>query len=196
MRAVIGIGNPGRNYIGTRHNVGFYILDSFAHKNKLDFLPTKSDFWKAESVIDTFRFLLIKPTTYVNNSGLVINELIDNFNLTMNDLLVIYDDVNLDIGNIRIRKNGSDGGHNGIKSIIYHLQSDSFPRIRVGVGKQKDDESLANYVLSKFNKDEINLIDQKIPLLQQLMIEFIANGYEKMLDYFSKESNTNSSNLS
>lgn len=196
MRAVIGIGNPGRNYIGTRHNVGFYILDSFAHKNKLDFLPTKSDFWKAESVIDTFRFLLIKPTTYVNNSGLVINELIDNFNLTINDLLVIYDDVNLDIGNIRIRKNGSDGGHNGIKSIIYHLQSDSFPRIRVGVGKQKDDESLANYVLSKFNKDEINLIDQKIPLLQQLMIEFIANGYEKMLDYFSKESNTNSSNLS
>ncbi|MCB0743965.1 MAG: aminoacyl-tRNA hydrolase [Ignavibacteriae bacterium] len=196
MRAVIGIGNPGRNYIGTRHNVGFYILDSFAHKNKLDFLPTKSDFWKAESVIDTFRFLLIKPTTYVNNSGLVINELIDNFNLTMNDLLVIYDDVNLDIGNIRIRKNGSDGGHNGIKSIIYHLQSDSFPRIRVGVGKQKDDESLANYVLSKFNKDEINLIDQKIPLLEQLMIEFIANGYEKMLDYFSKESNTNSSNLS
>ena len=196
MRAVIGIGNPGRNYIGTRHNVGFYILDSVAHKNKLDFLPTKSDFWKAESVIDTFRFLLIKPTTYVNNSGLVINELIDNFNLTINDLLVIYDDVNLDIGNIRIRKNGSDGGHNGIKSIIYHLQSDSFPRIRVGVGKQKDDESLANYVLSKFNKDEINLIDQKIPLLQQLMIEFIANGYEKMLDYFSKESNTNSSNLS
>ncbi|MCB0748807.1 MAG: aminoacyl-tRNA hydrolase [Ignavibacteriae bacterium] len=196
MRAVIGIGNPGRNYIGTRHNVGFYILDSFAHKNKLDFLPTKSDFWKAESVIDTFRFLLIKPTTYVNNSGLVINELIDNFNLTMNDLLVIYDDVNLDTGNIRIRKTGSDGGHNGIKSIIYHLQSDSFPRIRVGVGKQKDDESLANYVLSKFNKDEINLIDQKIPLLQQLMIEFIANGYEKMLDYFSKESNTNSSNLS
>lgn len=196
MRAVIGIGNPGRNYIGTRHNVGFYILDSFAHKNKLDFLPTKSDFWKAESVIDTFRFLLIKPTTYVNNSGLVINELIDNFNLTMNDLLVIYDDVNLDTGNIRIRKTGSDGGHNGIKSIIYHLRSDSFPRIRVGVGKQKDDESLANYVLSKFNKDEINLIDQKIPLLQQLMIEFIANGYEKMLDYFSKESNTNSSNLS
>lgn len=196
MRFIIGIGNPGKNYVGTRHNIGFYILDNFAVKFEKNFSPTKSDFWQMESSIDTFHFLLIKPTTYVNNTGLVIKELVDNFSITADDLLVIYDDVNLDLGKIRIRKNGSDGGHNGIKSIIYHLQSDEFPRIRFGIKGEKDNSNLADYVLSKFSNNEIKIIQEKLPFIFSLLSEFIVNGYGKMLDFNSKESNKNTSKLS
>ncbi|MBK8945547.1 MAG: aminoacyl-tRNA hydrolase [Ignavibacteriae bacterium] len=196
MRFIIGIGNPGKNYVGTRHNIGFYILDNFANKFEKKFSPTKSDFWQMESNIDTFHFLLIKPTTYVNNTGLVIKELVDNFNVTADDLLVIYDDVNLELGKIKIRKNGSDGGHNGIKSIIYHLQSDKFPRIRIGIKSEYDNQNLADYVLSKFSNDEINIIQEKLPFIFNLLSEYIIKGYEKMLDFYSKESNKNTSKLS
>ncbi|MBK7104041.1 MAG: aminoacyl-tRNA hydrolase [Ignavibacteriae bacterium] len=196
MRLIVGIGNPGKIYVGTRHNIGFYILDNFAHKLKIDFSPTKSDFWQMESSLDTFHFLLIKPTTFVNNSGLVVQQLVDKFQLNIEDLLVIYDDVNLELGKIRIRKNGSDGGHNGIKSIIYHLQSDEFPRIRIGINGNDEKTDLADYVLSKFSNDEIKTIQEKLPFIFSLLSEFIVNGYGKMLDYFSKESNKNTSKLS
>ncbi|MFZ1289377.1 MAG: aminoacyl-tRNA hydrolase [Melioribacteraceae bacterium] len=196
MRVIIGIGNPGKTYVGTRHNIGFYILDNFANKLKIDFSPTKSDFWQVEGSIDTFHFLFVKPATFVNNTGLVVKELVDKFELNIADLLVIYDDVNLDLGTIRIRQAGSDGGHNGIKSIIYHLQSDEFPRIRIGISGNGEKFGLADYVLSKFSNDEINTIQDKLPFIFNLISEFIVNGYGKMLDYYSKESNNNTSKLS
>ncbi|MBI1932725.1 MAG: aminoacyl-tRNA hydrolase [Ignavibacteriales bacterium] len=196
MRVLVGIGNPGRNYVGTRHNIGFYILDNFAHKLNLDFSPAKSDFWQVESSFDTFHFLLIKPTTYVNNSGLVIKYLLEKYDIKSDDILVIYDDVNLDLGNIRIRQSGSDGGHNGIKSIIYNLQNDKFPRIRFGINAEENDSDLADFVLSKFSSDEIKIIDNKLPLIYDLLKEFIVNGYGKMLDCYSKQTKNKTSNLS
>ncbi len=196
MRVIVGVGNPGRNYLNTRHNIGFHILDKFAQELNLEFKPTKSDFWKMESIIDAFPFFLVKPTTYVNNIGVVLNEIVNHHGLSLNDLLVVYDDVNLENGIIRIRKSGSDGGHNGIKSIIYNLETDIFPRIRIGVGKQLIDQSLADYVLEKFTETDVDIINNKTPLLIGLIKNFIIGGYKDMLDYFSKETNINTSNLS
>lgn len=191
MRIVIGIGNPGKKYVNTRHNIGFYILDQFAQKNNIDFIPSKGEFWKTESNINAFRFLLIKPTTYVNNTGFVVKNLIDNLNLTLDNILIIYDDANLNLGKIRIRNSGSDGGHNGIKSIIYNLESENFPRIRIGIGKPEYSEDMTDYVLSDFIKDEKKIIQEKLPFLYELLTVFICEGYDKMLDHFSKNSNIN-----
>jgi peptidyl-tRNA hydrolase, PTH1 family len=195
LRVIIGIGNPGKKYINTRHNVGFQILDNFAQKNNLNFTPAKGEFWKTESKLNTFRFLLVKPTTYVNNSGIAVKDLIENLNLDLDDILIVYDDLNLETGVIRIRNSGSDGGHNGIKSIIYNLETDKFARIRIGIGKPEIKIDLADYVLEKFLEEETKIIKEKFPLLDELLTVFIVEGYKKMLTHFSKNSNKNASNL-
>jgi len=196
LRVIIGIGNPGSRYRNTRHNVGFQILDRFCQKQNLNFKPTKSNFWLVESKLDAFHFFLVKPVTYVNNSGLVLKEIVEYFDIKLSDILVVCDDTNLDSGVLRIRKSGSDGGHNGIKSIIYHLQSDKFTRLRVGVGHPNENEELADFVLSNFSDDDNKIIEKKIPLIINLIEEFIYGGLTSMLNSYSKESNTNSSNLS
>ena len=194
MRLVIGIGNPGIKYSNTRHNVGFQILDYFCEKNNLKFSPSNSDYWYVESNMNAFHFFLVKPTAYVNNTGFVVKEILDKLELSTNDLLVIYDDVNLEIGEIRIRKSGSDGGHKGIKSMIYQLETDIFSRIRIGVGSPSTPE-LANYVLSEFSNNELNELKLKLPLIEGLIKHYISGGTNEMLNFYSKQSNINSSNI-
>jgi PTH1 family peptidyl-tRNA hydrolase len=131
-----------------------------------------------------------------NRSGIVVKELVDEFNLSLNDLLIIYDDTNLEVGEIRIRKSGSDGGHNGLKSIIYHLENDRFIRLRVGIGEPGIREELAEYVLSQFPKEELKIIEEKLPLILGLIDNFIIGGVDDMLNYYSREANIKSSNIS
>jgi PTH1 family peptidyl-tRNA hydrolase len=195
LKLIIGIGNPGARYVNTRHNIGFNILDTFCQKHNLNFIPTKSDFWKVESDINAFHFFLVKPTIYVNRSGIVIKEIVQNYDLKSSDLLVIYDDSNLDVADIRIRKSGGDGGHNGIKSLIYHLENDNFNRLRIGVGSPKNNDDLADYVLSNFPKEDIEKIESKIPLIIELTEQFIKGGITQMLNYYSNYSNVNSSKI-
>lgn len=195
MRIIVGIGNPGKKYVDTRHNIGFQILDEFCKKENLSFQPTKSDFWIMESILDTFHFFLQKPTTYVNNSGLAVKELIEKLEIEPSDILVIYDDINLDVGNIRIRKSGGDGGHNGIKSIIYHLENNKFTRLRIGIGSKGENQELADYVLSKFQQKEIKEIENNIPFIIDLMKQFIEGGSTQMLNYYSTVKKDNSSNI-
>lgn len=139
---------------------------------------------------------MVKPATYVNNSGLAVKNIFENSNIDLSNLLVVYDDTNLETGEIRIRKSGGDGGHNGIKSIIYHLENNNFMRLRIGVGKPDENENLADYVLSDFNKNNIKILNEKSPLIISLIEEFIKGGATSMLNYFSKESNISSSNFS
>jgi len=196
LKLIVGIGNPGAKYLNTKHNIGFQILDLFCEKHNLNFQPTKSNFWIVESNLDTFHFFLVKPATYVNNSGLAVKNIFENSNIDLSNLLVVYDDTNLETGEIRIRKSGGDGGHNGIKSIIYHLENNNFMRLRIGVGKPDENENLADYVLSDFNKNNIKILNEKSPLIISLIEEFIKGGATSMLNYFSKESNISSSNFS
>ena len=187
MKAILGIGNPGKNYLYTRHNIGFQILDAFAQKYNLEFIPSKNNYWYVESSLTTFPFFLIKPTTYVNNSGLVVLELIEKYKLSLNNILVIVDDVNLPLGNIRIRKSGGDGGHNGIKSIIYHTESLEFPRIRVGIANEEKIDNLADFVLSEFTDKENDILKDSFKLVIELVEHFIIGGTTEMLNYYSKQ---------
>lgn len=195
MKLIVGIGNPGLKYKNTRHNIGFRVLDKFCEGNNLKLKPAKGEYWLVESMIDTFHFFLMKPSTYVNNSGIAIKEFILKENINVSDILVIYDDTNLKPGNLRIRKTGSDGGHNGIKSIIYHLENDQFTRIRIGVGNPNANQDLADYVLSNFPEDELNNIEMNFPFIMQLIEKFIIGGTNDMLNFYSIESKDRSSNI-
>lgn len=186
MRLILGIGNPGKRYSFTRHNAGFLLLDNYALKNSISFKASKNDYYYAEGKTADSGFSLIKPSTYVNNSGIAALQAIEEYNIQMTDLLVIADDVNLEPGKFRIRANGGDGGHNGMNSIIYHLNSDNFPRLRIGIGNDFRRGQMADYVLSEFPKVEEGLISRVFADTSVLIDEFIKFGTKGMLDANSK----------
>ncbi len=198
MRTVFGIGNPGRIYAANRHNAGFLFLDYYASKKKLEFLPSKGDYFKAEAAIGESKYLLIKPTTFVNNSGNAAKEIVEIYGLRSEDFLVICDDINLNLGTLRVRLSGGDGGHNGLASIIYHLNSNNFPRIRIGVGQSFKKDGLVEYVLSDFRENEIEMLESLFEKAVLLVDEFFAGGSKAMLDLNSKlnlNENDNTNNL-
>ena len=188
MRVIFGIGNPGKEYENTRHNAGFEILDRFAEKHSLEFKPSKGDYYIAGSEKIAAPFFLVKPTTYVNKSGLAALDLVERLDVKIENLLIIADDINLDLGKIRIRKSGGDGGHNGIASLLYHLNSDKFPRLRFGIGKDFQKGEMASYVLDKFDDDTRTLLEPKFNFCVELIEEFTKEGLPSMLNYFSKNS--------
>lgn len=149
---VVGLGNPGEKYTFTRHNTGFMALDFIAEKCgvRVDRVRFKS--LCADARIGEHRVLLMKPQTFMNLSGEAVREAADFYKIPPENILVLFDDINFDVGVMRIRRNGSDGGHNGIKSIIYQLNSDAFPRVKIGVGKKPSpDYDLADYVLGTYS---------------------------------------------
>ena len=186
MRIIFGIGNPGNRYSQTRHNSGFLLLDQYAQKNSLPFIASKNDYFFAEGKTAQSGFSLIKPTTYVNNSGIAALQAIEDFNIPITDFLVLADDLNLETGKVRIRVGGGDGGHNGINSIIYHLNSDDFPRLRIGIGNNFGKGEMADYVLSPFTNEEFILISGAFNEAVILIDEFIQGGIKQMLDANSK----------
>ena len=184
MYLIVGLGNPGKKYELTRHNIGFLILDKFASKKNLHF-KKKENYQYVEGSTGSSTFFLLKPITYMNLSGIAVSEFLSKINIPLENMLVIVDDVNLELGKIRLRKSGSDGGHNGLKSIIYHLESNQFPRLRFGIGNKFEGE-LAEYVLSKFSDEELSSINYSLEFSIELIENFIHGGYKLMLDYFSK----------
>lgn len=157
---IAGLGNPGTKYEDTRHNCGFMSVETLGEMYKTEIKRLKFKSLTAEITVADKRCLLMKPTTFMNNSGEAVEEAADFYKIPPENIIVIYDDINLDVGRLRIRQKGSDGGHNGMKSIILHLNSDNFPRIRVGVGKKPHpDYDLADWVLSRFTKEEGELLE-------------------------------------
>lgn len=181
---IIGLGNIGKEYENTHHNIGFMALDEVAKVNNLTFkLEKKHQAYIAEYIYEDKKHLLVKPTTYMNNSGISVKSITDYYKIPIDDILVIYDDLDLPLANIRIRKSGASGGHNGIKSIINHLGTNQFSRIRIGIMKEKEIDTI-DYVLSKFSKKELSVMDntlQKIPLMiddyLKYGIDYIMNHY-------------------
>lgn len=189
MRAIVGIGNPGRKYLFNRHNVGFLAVDYFAVKYKLNFVPSKFDFYFAEGEVENSPFVLAKPTTYVNNSGLAVRDLLNYYKIDTQNLLVVVDDINLEEFDFRLKKSGSDGGHNGLASIISSLNSDSFPRLRIGIGDNFNKGDLANYVLSDFSDEELNRLKDIFEYSSEIIRAFILGGYQSGLSEYSKIKN-------
>jgi peptidyl-tRNA hydrolase, PTH1 family len=197
VRIIFGIGNPGSRYKFNRHNIGFMFLDYFANSLSLPFVPSTSEYYFTEGILNDQSFSLIKPSTFVNNSGIGALEAIQKYDIDINDFLLVYDDLNLEFPNLRIRVSGGDGGHNGLNSVIYHLASDDFPRLRFGIGNNFEKGKMAEYVLTDFNEKEMvqltNVFDEGIILAK----EFIKGGIKNLLDANSILSkNKNSTNLS
>lgn len=191
MKLIIGLGNPGAEYKWTRHNVGFEAIDKLAYDFDINLNKNKFKAIYGEKVIHNEKVLLIKPLTYMNLSGECVRDFLHFYkDVKIEDILVICDDVNLPLGDIRIRKKGSDGGQNGLKNIIYHLETDAFARVRIGVGKKPDHYTLANFVLSKFNKEEEQDIIKGITDATNAIEIFIKdkeNGINNAMNLFNKK---------
>ena len=195
MRAIIGIGNPGSSYQFNRHNAGFMLVDYFAKLNSINFIPSKYNYYQASGTIDKDNYVLIKPTTYVNKIGIAAAEVVENFNLLREELLIVCDDVYLGIGSFRVKLSGGDGGHNGLSSIIYHLNTIDFPRIKIGVGRSIEEKKLADHVLSDFNVEEEPILTNVFKNCSTLIREFITGGTNKMLEANSKLFNEEKENF-
>ncbi|MBI9030796.1 aminoacyl-tRNA hydrolase [bacterium] len=178
MKLIVGLGNIGDKYSRTRHNIGFITLDYFAKKYNLNFTKTKNYYFAKYSDA-----IFLKPTTYMNLSGIAIQSAMTKFS-NIDDILVIVDDLDLPFGKIRIRGKGGTGGHNGLKSITATLNSDEYGRIRIGIGRP-DSKDVRDFVLDKFNKQEM----EDINLLNEYMVElintYIPKGIEELLNYNS-----------
>ena len=158
---IVGLGNPGTQYQDTRHNAGFMAIDTIAEKYSADVKRIKFKSLCGECTIAGKKCLLMKPTTYMNNSGEAVVEAMNFYKTDIEHLIVLYDDISLEPSKLRIRRKGSDGGHNGIKSIIYLTGEDSFPRVKIGVGKKPHPKyNLADWVLSNFKSEEIPLLKE------------------------------------
>lgn len=155
MKIIFGLGNPGKKYEKTKHNIGFLAIDQIAQDLGLTFTKTKFKALYAEGNVGTEKVILVKPQTFMNLSGESVQPWLDFYDLDYDDMAVIYDDMDLPVGKIRFRKKGGSGGHNGMKSIIQHLKTQEFNRVRVGVGRPFSGQSVISHVLSRFTKDEV-----------------------------------------
>lgn len=160
MYLIAGLGNPSKIYEGTRHNVGFTMIDVIGSKFDIDVTTRKHKALVGRGVIDGMRVILAKPQTYMNLSGESIREIADFYKIEPENIIIIYDDISLDVGQLRIRKKGSAGGHNGVKNIIAHLGTQEFPRIKVGIGNKPEGWDLADYVLSRYSKAEQEALEE------------------------------------
>ena len=157
---IVGLGNPGRQYEETKHNVGFKVIDKLAEKNDIKVDKLKNKAFVGDGTIRNKRLLLVKPQTYMNLSGESVREIVNFYKIPQERFVVIFDDTSLPCGSVRIREKGSHGGHNGIRNIIDQMGTDQFYRIKVGIGEKPSGWDLADYVLGKFNEDDLPAMDE------------------------------------
>ncbi len=187
MYLIVGLGNPGKEYAGTRHNVGFDTIDFLAHKNnvKLDKLKFNAVF--GEYNIRGEKVILFKPVTYMNLSGNAVIEAVRYYKIPIENIIVVYDDIDIPLGSLRIRPHGSSGTHNGMKSMLYQLQTENFKRIRIGIGKSKNSNiSLGDHVLQKFDNDERMVVNETIQSAGLAAEDIISNGLEFAMNNYNK----------
>lgn len=187
MYIIVGLGNPTREYQATRHNIGFDVITRISddYGIPLDFKKHKAICGKG--FIEGEKVIIAQPQTYMNLSGESVRELVDFYKIKPEELIIIYDDISLDIGKLRIRGKGSAGGHNGIKSIINHLGTEEFSRIRVGVGDKPEGYDLADYVLSRFCDDEQPVIREAIKKSSEAVGVIIKNGLESAMNIYNRK---------
>ena len=186
MFVILGIGNPGKKYEGTRHNIGFIAMDYMAEKYGIKINKIKHKALIGEGNIAGERVLLVKPQTYVNLSGESLREICAYYKVPTEQVIVIHDDVSLPCGKLRIRTKGSDGGHNGLKSIIYQLSSDSFTRIKIGVGAPPVHFDMADWVLGHFSKEEVLHLSKLVDcVVEEAVPDMIINGAESAMNKYN-----------
>ncbi|MCL2565234.1 MAG: aminoacyl-tRNA hydrolase [Defluviitaleaceae bacterium] len=187
MLIIAGLGNPEKDYRNTRHNIGFETLNKFVYDHNLAFNKAKFRSHIAEGVVFGKKILLLKPQTYMNLSGEAIRDALIFYKLEPENLIVIYDDIALDVGEVRIRKQGSAGSHNGMKSIVYQLECDVFTRIRVGIGAKPPGYTLSNYVLSRFSKNETEAMIEGVTKATDALEIILKDSVDTAMNKFNKK---------
>lgn len=187
MTLIVGLGNPGRKYIKTRHNLGFIVVDKLAEKYDLEF-NEKNFYLISQGNIEGKEVTLIKPLTYMNLSGKAIREIVDKKILENlpKSIIVIHDDLDLPLGRIKIKKNGSSGGHKGVQSIIEHLGTKDFIRVKIGIGKDPEME-ISDYVLSPFSNQQKAIIKEKVSQAVDSIVTILTKGVDKAMNIYNKE---------
>ena len=187
MYVIVGLGNPSFKYIGTRHNVGFEAIDTLAHKYNIQVSTKKHRAFVGRGIIEGHKVILVKPQTYMNLSGESVKSVVNYYNINKeSELIVIFDDVSLDVGQIRIRERGSAGGQNGVKSVISHLDTSEFIRIRIGIGAKPPMYKMSDYVLSHFDSEERKIIEECYDESVKVVISILDGDIQKAMNQWNQ----------
>jgi peptidyl-tRNA hydrolase, PTH1 family len=190
MYCIIGLGNFGNDYTLTRHNVGFLVVDEFAARAHTAFYPGKGEYWQAKCSLNDTEVALLKPVTFMNNSGIAVHEFLEKQEIPIDHILVVCDDFQLSLGTIRLRKNGTDGGHHGLSSVIYHLQTDQFARLRCGIGSAVmplEKGKMKDFVLEQFSESELPNVKLMVERAHNACISYITNGIDRTMNRFNTQ---------
>lgn len=187
MYLIVGLGNPGRRYEHTRHNVGYDCIDLFAKDLGVDFNRVKFKGIFAETNYNGNKIILLKPETYMNASGISVLECANFYGIDINNIIVLVDDIDIKFGTVRIKKKGSAGTHNGLKSLINSLKSSEFPRIKIAVNQRPSYMDLADFVLSKFTDKEKEIIDKELVIAKDAIFEILNNGIEASMNLINSK---------
>lgn len=184
MKLIVGLGNPGKEYENTRHNVGFDVIDRYLKYKNIDSSKNKFDGIYFEANINNEKIIFLKPQKYMNLSGEVVRKYVDYFKINIEDILVIHDDLDQEIGKIKLKQNSSSGGHNGIKNIEQHLNTKSYKRLKIGISNNKSIDT-KDFVLGKFSKNDKELIDKSIDVCLNIIDDFLSLDFDKLMNKYN-----------
>lgn len=184
MKLIVGLGNPGRDYDGTRHNVGFMAIDRIVLALGLNFDRNKFNGSYCTDIINGEKVIFLKPLEYMNLSGNVIRRFVDFFDISISDILIIHDDLDMDVGRIKLRPRGSSGGHNGLKNIESNLGTQEYSRVKIGISNNKKYDT-KDYVLGKFSKDELDIINKTFDMMPDLFNDYLGMSFDKLMNKYN-----------
>ncbi len=187
MFIIVGLGNPTKQYDGTRHNIGFEVVEQIAQNHHISIDNKKHKALCGKGAINGMKVILAKPQTFMNLSGESVREMADYYKVDPEDIIVISDDISLAVGQLRIRAKGSAGGHNGLKNIIAHLGTNEFPRIKVGVGEKPKGWDLADYVLGKYSKEDRKVMDEAVEDAAKAVEVMLGDSIETAMNQYNKK---------
>ena len=188
VRLIVGLGNPGKDYSYTRHNLGFLVVEGLAERYQLKILPSSlCKGLAAQGMIENKACCLLFPLTYMNNSGIAVKDVVEREEIPLNNILVVVDDFSLDFGQLRLRSNGSDGGHNGLSSVIQHLNSEDFARLRLGVGPVPNKKEAVDFVLKEFNPAERKKLDDLINEAVDCCVAWVTGNSGQVMSQFNRK---------
>ena len=184
MKLIVGLGNPGREYENTRHNVGFMIIDNFANNNNITIDKQKFDGLFVKTNIKGIDIILLKPLKYMNLSGEVVKKFVDFYKINIEDILIINDDLDMQLGKIKLKSKGSSGGHNGLKNIENHLNTQEYKRLKIGISNNKNIDT-KDYVLSKFNGEDLKIIQTTIDNTINILNDFLELPFDTLMSKYN-----------
>jgi PTH1 family peptidyl-tRNA hydrolase len=186
MKVVVGLGNPGPEYARTRHNIGWRVIDAFAAKFRIKLDTHEKDAMTGRGRVAGAAVLAAKPLTFMNNSGEAVRLLSNAYAESLSEVMIVYDDIDLPVGKLRIKPSGSAGTHNGMRSIIAELGSEAFPRLRIGIHGQRDDERLRDYVLDEFTPEEEAIVTKAVDRAVDALVLFCRDDLKRAMNEFNR----------